>query len=61
MEEIFAAREDAIRVKNFVRSPSSGHQGEGGDELTPTQQASGSLDAVCSFEISFYISTSKAA
>ena len=43
----FAAREDAIRVKNFIRSSGSSHQGEGGDEPTPTQHASGSLDAVC--------------
>lgn len=45
--ENFAAREDAIRVKNFIRSPSSSRQGEGGDEITPTQHASGSFDAVC--------------
>jgi hypothetical protein len=47
MEGTFAAREDAIRVKNFIRSPSSGRPGEGGDEPTPTQHASRSLDAVC--------------
>jgi hypothetical protein len=49
----FAAREDAIRVKNLVRSPSSSHQREGGDELTPTQQASGSFEAVCPFMFPF--------
>jgi len=47
MGKNFAAREDAIRVKNFVRSPGSSHLQEGSDEPTPTQQASGSLDAVC--------------
>ena len=42
----FTAREDAIRVKNFIRSPSSNRQGDG-DEPTPTQHASGSFEAVC--------------
>ena len=55
----FVAREDAIRVKNFIRNPSSGRQGEGGDELTPTQHASGSFDAVCplSFPLCFKLRT----
>ena len=55
----FVAREDAIRVKNFIRNPSSGRQGEGGDELTPTQHASGSFDAVCplSFLLFFNLRT----
>ena len=33
-------------MKNFIRNPSSGRQG-GDEELTPTQHASGSFDAVC--------------
>ena len=50
----FAAREDVIRVKNFIRNPGSSRQGEGGDEPTPTQHASRSLDAVCSLSFLSY-------
>ncbi|KAF8799355.1 ATP-dependent DNA helicase [Phlegmacium glaucopus] len=47
---LYYSREDAIRVKNFVRSPGSSHlREEGGDGPTPTQQASGSLDALVKF------------
>ena len=52
----FAAREDAMRLKSLIGSPSSSRQGEGGDEeLTPTQHASGSFDAVCPLGFLFYV------
>lgn len=57
-KENFVAREDAIRVKNFIRNPGSSHlREEGGDGPTPTQQASGSLDTVWSlwFPFIFYL------
>ena len=44
---MFAAREDAISVKKFVRSSNSGRtRGFDDDEPTPTQRASGSLETV---------------
>ena len=57
MEGNSAAREDVIRVKNFIRSPNSSRQGEGGDELTPTQHASGSFDAVRSLSFLLFLTS----
>jgi hypothetical protein len=47
LETHIAAREDAIRVKKFVHSSGPSRPRDlDSDEPTPTQRASGSLDAV---------------